>query len=77
MFGVQIINLFHMRSQSIFHTEKLGNNLFLAFKIEANIMILQPKTSFCATTCKELPIFEFRTQCDITYVPVSVSCSQL
>ena len=32
-------DLFHMRSQPLFHTEKLEKNLFLAFEIESIMMI--------------------------------------
>ena len=37
------MDLFHMRMQRPFHTEKREKNLFLAFEIESN---MQSKTSF-------------------------------
>ena len=36
---LETADLFHMRSQPLFHTEKLEKNLFLAFEIESIMMI--------------------------------------
>ena len=45
------IDRYHMRSQSLFQTEK---SLFLAFEIESDVMIYSLKRLCCTTVFKEL-----------------------
>ena len=55
---------FHMRSQPLFHAEKVEKSVSLAFKIESDIMICSlkplPAQQFVKTT-----ILVFRIQCNI------------
>ena len=76
LFGNGIItDIFLIRGQPLFHTEKLEKSLFLAFEIESNIMICGLKPPSVQRFVKN-PILAYRIQCIIITCSFSLSFMQ-
>ena len=73
-----LVDLFHMRTQSLFHTEKLETSIFLAFEIASNLMKCSVKHLSVQQLCKDLPFWRSKFSLIWSHaVPASVLCSNV